>query len=373
MSKSYNVKFIKINTPNPFANIDNIYSDTILLPDLSAFRMSETQSLTDWKFSDFFDNLIVNFNNFPSMGSVCNVYYSKIEEYFLRIDLTSLELSVSNNTITQIQNCIDSGVNIIMLPIRLDLLDIEIDYSITLQNENNDSVTAAHSNLLIIDTVWKTIDFFEPHGIMFGHAYSNIIHLQETIEYFVKNVFHLQDYTFVNIANTCPIGLQTLQTSINPASGHCLVWSLYFITVRLMNANYIHLDFNKTVSQTINEILTTNFSRDADTTIRQFLSYIENSISVQTRSYTDQKYDLLHFVSNTDVIENRLRYLIRMYFFNIILFNRDFKKIFREIISYKNLPNFDKIFIEEMSHNFSTLNQTSLMEQSLTLPSTTQN
>jgi hypothetical protein len=354
--REVNAKYIKLDNSNPFVNIDKIYDDTIILPDLSEFPLSETKALDDWKFSEFFDNLIFNFNNFPSMKSVCNVYYNKIEEYFLRIDLTTLELSVSNNTISQIQNCIDSSVHIIILPIRLDLLDIQTDYNVNF-TESDTNPNSSHSNLLIIDTVWKTIDFFEPHGIVFGHTYSNIINLQETVEFFVKNIFAIQDYTFVNIANACPIGLQTLQTFINPQSGHCLVWSLYFITVRLMNTNYIHTDFNKTISQTINELLVKNFSSDADTTIRQFLTYIENTISIQTRTYTDQKYDLLTMLSSTDVIEHRLRYLIRMYFFNIILYNKDFKKIFREIVSYKNLKNFDKIFIEEMSNNFISLNQ----------------
>jgi hypothetical protein len=51
------------------------------------------------------------------------------------------------------------------------------------------------------------------------------------------------------------------------------------------------------------------------------------------------------------LLENRLRYLIRFYFFNAVFYKRYFKKIFEEIISYKNLPNFDNIFIEEIANN----------------------
>ena len=362
-----NIKYIKVDSPNPFEHIDQIYTDTILLPDLSNYQLSNTQSLSDWMFSEFFDNLIFNFMSFPSMGTVCTVYYQRVEEYFLRINLTTLELTISNNTINQIQNCINSGVQFIILPIRLDFLDIETDYNINVTDtENTDQIQSSHSNLLIIDTVWKTIDFFEPHGIVLTHAYSNIIHLQEAIENFVKKLFGIYDYTFVNIANTCPLGLQSLQSITDPTSGHCLVWSLYFITVRLMNTNYIKTDMTKTLSQNINELLVVKIP-DADTTIKQFLSYIESFIITPTRLHnTDSKYDFLYFLNDTVPIENRLRYLIRIYFFNIVFYNRDLKKIFQEIISYKNLKNFDKIFIEEMTNNLSTY-QSSYFDQYLNL------
>ena len=314
-----NIKYIKVDSPNPFEHIDQIYTDTILLPDLSNYQLSNTQSLTDWMFSEFFDNLIFNFMSFPSMGTVCTVYYQRVEEYFLRINLTTLELTISNNTINQIQNCINSGVQFIILPIRLDFLDIETDYNINLTDtENTDQIQSSHSNLLIIDTVWKTIDFFEPHGIVLTHAYSNIIHLQEAIENFVKKLFGIYDYTFVNIANTCPLGLQSIQSITDPTSGHCLVWSLYFITVRLMNANYIRTT-EKTISQTINEILISKFSRNADTIIRQFLSYVEYC-TIQSQRYNSSsgsKQDLLQYTTDTSAIQARLRHLIQIYFVKI--------------------------------------------------------
>jgi len=357
-----NLKYIQLGCLNPFSNITQIDTDTILIPDLNNYPLSNTQSLNDWMFSDFFDNLILNFYLFRSFNSICPIYYDNVEEYFLRIDLSKLELSISDNTVNQIKSCINLNKNIIILPIRLDVIDIVLDYNISEQNQqDNNSIYSAHSNLLIIDPEYETIDFFEPHGIILGHAYSNIIRLQEMIENFVKRTFDIYNYTFVNITNNCPIrrgqGLQTYQSYTNRTAGHCLVWSLYFITVRLMNVNYIRTNTEKTISQTINEILISNFSHNADIIIRQFLSYVE-SCTTQSQRYNSSsgyKQDLLQYTTDTSAIQARLRHLIQIYFVNAVFYHKDFKKIFAEIVSYQNLPNFDTIFVEEMSNAYNLL------------------
>jgi hypothetical protein len=353
-----NIQYVELDCANPFRNInkDTISSNTIIIPDLSNYAQSDTLALNDWLFSDYFDNLFLNFI-FYAQWDYCFLHYDNIEEYFLRINLSNLKFIISNNTVNQIKSCIKNK-KIIILPIRLDLLEIQLDYNISYPDHQEEkSIHNAHSNLLIIDSQNEIIEFFEPHGIILQHTYSNIINLQESIENFLKYTFDI-DYTFVNIANICPIGLQAYQSYINPNAGHCLVWSAYLITVRLMNAHYKEISYDKTTSQTLNEILINHFSNNADQIIRQFFSYIESCINITSRPYSstrDSTYNLLNYIQDTRTIEDRLRHLIRTYFVNAFFYHRDFKIIFREITSYKNLPNFDTIFVEEMSKSYDLL------------------
>ena len=354
-----NIQYVELDCANPFRNInkDTISSNTIIIPDLSNYPQSDTLALNDWLFSDYFDNLFLNFI-FYAQWDYCFLHYDNVEEYFLRINLSNLKFIISNNTVNQIKSCIKNK-KIIILPIRLDLLEIQLDYNISYPDHQEEkSIYNAHSNLLIIDSQNGIIEFFEPHGIILQHTYSNIINLQESIENFLKYTFDILDYTFINIANICPIGLQAYQSYINPNAGHCLVWSAYLITVRLMNAHYKEISYDKTTSQTLNEILITHFSNNADQIIRQFFSYIESCINITSRPYSstrDSTYNLLNYIQDTRTIEDRLRHLIRTYFVNAFFYHRDFKIIFREIISYKNLPNFDTIFVEEMSKSYDLL------------------
>ena len=354
-----NIQYVELDCANPFRNInkDTISSNTIIIPDLSNYPQSDTLALNDWLFSDYFDNLFLNFI-FYAQWDYCFLHYDNVEEYFLRINLSNLKFTISNNTVNQIKSCIKNK-KIIILPIRLDLLEIQLDYNISYPDHQEEkSIYNAHSNLLIIDSQNEIIEFFEPHGIILQHTYSNIINLQESIENFLKYTFDILDYTFINIANICPIGLQAYQSYINPNAGHCLVWSAYLITVRLMNAHYKEISYDKTTSQTLNEILINHFSNNADQIIRQFFSYIESCINVTSRPYSstrDSTYNLLNYIQDTRTIEDRLRHLIRTYFVNAFFYHRDFKIIFREIISYKNLPNFDTIFVEEMSKSYDLL------------------
>ena len=354
-----NIQYVELDCANPFRNInkDTISSNTIIIPDLSNYAQSDTLALNDWLFSDYFDNLFLNFI-FYAQWDYCFLHYDNVEEYFLRINLSNLKFTISNNTVNQIKSCIKNK-KIIILPIRLDLLEIQLDYNISYPDHQEEkSIYNAHSNLLIIDSQNGIIEFFEPHGIILQHTYSNIINLQESIENFLKYTFDILDYTFINIANICPIGLQAYQSYINPNAGHCLVWSAYLITVRLMNAHYKEISYDKTTSQTLNEILINHFSNNADQIIRQFFSYIESCINVTSRPYSstrDSTYNLLNYIQDTRTIEDRLRHLIRTYFVNAFFYHRDFKIIFREIISYKNLPNFDTIFVEEMSKSYDLL------------------
>lgn len=343
-----NVKYV--DPYNPYTDISPLDTNTIILPNLESMPLSELYNIDDNIYSESLDRLLFNFNFFQN-DYLCHLYFDKIEEYFLNVDLTKFEITMSVNSILQIQECINNGKRLVILPIRLDFLNIQNEYTPFL--ENDVETYAAHANLVIIDTKWQVIEFFEPHGIKLEHAYSNYIQLPKLVEKFVKNTFNLQHYNFVNIANLCPIGVQQKQSIVNPISGHCAVWTLYFIMLRLLNIHFIPKQ-GLTISETINQIVLKNDPYILDTTIRQFLTYIESLGIIPVRFLkTNNNYNMIDYLDANEIIllENRLRYLIRFYFFNAVFYKRYFKKIFEEIISYKNLPNFDNIFIEEIANN----------------------
>jgi hypothetical protein len=355
---SPNIKIQYVNPYLPFTDMSNRDMDTLFFPDIFTFSLSNTYSLDDSSFSTILDSFLIGLS-FQNLGHrVCHIYSDKIEDYFMQIDLNTFRINMSIDSINKIQNCISSNEKkIILIPIRLDFLNITKEYDPDSNIQNIDSLYGAHSNLLIIDTNWKTIEFFEPHGDKLGHTYSEIVSLEKIIENFIKLNFNLQSYAFINVSNTCPIGVQSRQNTINPESGHCLVWSLYFIMIRLMNINFVPKNY-KTVSEIINETIhkmNINEPIFMDMVIREFLSYIETLTIYKNPRYSTHinVYDATQYIDNKTILEleTRLRHLIRTYFLKANQYKINFKKVFREIISYKNLPNFENIFIEELSNN----------------------
>jgi hypothetical protein len=348
-----------VNPYNPYSEITDKDFDTIILPKLDNLKLSNINSLDDTTFSECLDLLLFNFNILSqSGGKVCTMFFNKIEEFFIHLNLITFQIDISNDIMIQIENCLHKNPNgIIILPVRLDFLNIKKDYDIDLSNDNiNQDVNAAHSNLIIIDNNWKTIEFYEPHGITLGHAYSEFIQIPSILEKFIKTSFpNINNYSFINVSSSCPIGAQTIQGIYNASAGHCLAWSLYFIMVRILNVNFIPIQ--KTISQTINEFITKETPQEIDSTIRRFLTYIETLGILPLRVMKHiNKYNLQNFIENKTKIETRLRNLIRLYFMNSMFYKRDFKLIFEEIISYKELPNYHEIFIDELNKAHNNVN-----------------
>lgn len=361
INRHIDIKYV--NPYDPYSSISPNDIDTIILPDLSNFQLSDRFFLDDTTFSECLDNILFNFNIFSkSSDRVCHTFFNKIEEYFLRINLTTFQISISVDTVSQINTCLNSSkLPIVILPVRLDFLNIQSEYDMSLQMDDSKNLYTAHSNLIIIDKLHKTIEFFEPHGIILGHAYSNILNIESIIQKFVKNTFRLTNYTFINISSRCPIGAQSIQSLINPESGHCLAWSLYFIMVRLLNIYFAY--GQESIFETINKIITSQDPTTIDKTIRQFLSYIDSIVVLPIKFLNaNNTYDISAYIENEVYIETRLRYLIKVYFKNAIFYQNDFRKVFEEIISYKNIPNFDKIFIEEMNTSYDDLNRTGISQ-----------
>jgi len=352
-----NVKYV--DPYNPYSEITDKDSNTIVLPKLDNLKLSNINVLDDTTFSECLDLLLFNFNILSqSGGKVCTMFFNKIEEFFIHLNLITFQIDISHDIMIQIQNCINNNPSgIIILPVRLDFLNIQQEYNLDLSKEDvNQNVHTAHSNLIIIDNTWKTIEFYEPHGITLGHAYSDFIQIPQILENFLKTSFSsIDNYSFVNVSNSCPIGAQTIQGIYNASAGHCLAWSLYFIMVRILNFNFVPI--GKNISQTINEIITKETPQQIDSTIKRFLTYIQTLGVLPSRVMMHiNKYNLQYFIENKSQIETRLRNLIRLYFMNAIFYKRDFKLIFEEIISYKALPNYYEIFIDELNKTHDNVN-----------------
>lgn len=348
-----NVKHVNIDNPYKYISSQDIY--TIILPDFNNIPLSNKISLSDDEFSQGLDNLLFDFNYATKLiNHICQTDSNTIEDYFLRINLTTFKITISKNLITKIYNCINN-TRLIIIPIRLDFLNISSYYQTDDQNgiDNNidNNINSAHSNLLIIDNFLKTIEFFEPHGERLGHEYSNIISIENIIHNFIKNEFPtFQDYNFINVSQTCIYGPQAKQGFVNTTAGHCLAWSLYFIMLRLLNINLIS-DSSTGVTEKIYKFITSYESTYLDTTIKQFLSYIKHIELFDNKSpFHIIPVNLTHYMENIENVDARLRKLIRDYFLNFRMYRKNFKKIFKEIMSYEETPNFYTILIQELSH-----------------------
>jgi len=354
------IKYINPYDPFFFSDISNKDTDTIILPDFRNNPLSNIISLDDTTFSKYLEILLFLFYNLNNTSKnvnkhkilpICNYNFTNQTNYFIQIDLTTFEIKIPIDFLQEIINCFNNNTRILILPIRLDFLNIKEDYN-NYNNYNNHNnfdqkMFSAHSNLIIIDNLWKTIEFFEPHGISLSHYTAEIIDIPKILENFIKSIFLLPNYTFINVSQNCPIGVQSKQGEFNPSAGHCLVWSLYFIMLRILNINYIPKN-NKSISQRINEHISSYEPQEADKIIRQFLYYIE---SLQFQNIPSEppyitSYNLMDYVENLAPIVNRLKYLIP----NSLTFNPNFELIKAEIISYAKLPNFAEIIVTEYSN-----------------------
>lgn len=105
-----------------------------------------------------------------------------------------------------------------------------------------------HANMLIINKVQKTLEHFEPHGVEASHAspaentkFKTMIH-----DTFLCDDCVFSDYTYVPPEASCPIvaigtgrmkigmqGVFNTAKATSRAAGTCVMWSLWYLHVRL--------------------------------------------------------------------------------------------------------------------------------------------
>lgn len=347
-----------VDTSNPFENATMFDERTIVLPKLQNYPLSNRMFLDESRFSDYLDTLLFNINvTSGDSRRVCHIIVSNIQEYFLQLNLLDNTIKISSSLMLQIMDCLNpvhtNYTRLIVIPIKLIFSNSKFIYPTDLETQELDtsSLYTAHSNVIIIDNISRTIEFYEPHGIALQHPYGTFNNISDILQNYIQHTFNLYTYTFVNAASICPLGAQNLQSIVNNGSGHCLAWSLYFIFLRILNVNYKPVTF-KTTLQTLHEYVTTHYTPiQLDIIIRQFMAFIDSLDLTQTKLLDNYMIERAsNYILDTSTVERRLRELLRIYLQNAYLYQLEFPRIFEEIVSYKYLPNFSEIFITEMNN-----------------------
>jgi hypothetical protein len=96
--------------------------------------------------------------------------------------------------------------------------------------------SGGHANVLIFDTISKTVDRYDPHGTQCD-GYACPAYDQDGIDAILKKEFKkiLPDYKFIDLSVACPnVGPQT-KAEIFDRTGYCVTWSLMFTVLRILN------------------------------------------------------------------------------------------------------------------------------------------
>lgn len=304
--------------------------ENILLPNLHQVLPSPSIILEENIFSNYLDKII--FESFQYYGNkVCMINSIFYTDYFITIDFIDLLYKIPNIFSNTINNCkLDTNIRYYIIPLRL-----------------NFTYKSAHSNIIIIDEYYKTIEFFEPHGSSF------LGELPYDIEYHIKNLLvqlfpmRIQLYRYINVQSNCPIGLQSQQNIINPKSGHCLAWSLLFIHIRLENIllhpQHIIRYFNKHFTPI-----------DLDLYMRRYISLLESSqYLIPAKTIPNFNYNLILSDVEKINITNKIESLSKKYLLELNN-NKDknfLNNLFEELISYHKFPQFSEIFFNVINSN----------------------
>jgi len=306
-------------------------NDNMILPNLKLVNPSDSIYLREDIFSKYLDKIIVD--SFQHYGNqICllqSVFYT---DYFITIDFIDFLYKIPNILLSSINKCKNNpSIRFYVIPIRLNL-----------------TYTAAHSNVVIVDNLYKTIEFFEPHGSVFrGFHVPKPYKIENHIKILLSRLFpiHSQSYTYKNVQNSCPLGLQGQQSLINPGSGHCLAWSLLFVHIRINNLflspEYIINYFNH------------NFSpMDLDMYMKRYISLLEQTTyNIHTKTRPNFKYQLNLSSDEKIHISNRIKSLTEQYLLELTSEKNKnlINQIFEELISYHKFPYFNDIFFKTVN------------------------
>lgn len=338
----------KLETIYPDIDLIIDQEDNIILPNMKGLLPSTSIFLREDIFSKYLDTII--FNAFQQYGNqIClfkSVFYT---DYFITIDFIDFLYKIPNILLNTINNCtMVQDIRFYVIPLRLNL-----------------TYKDAHSNVIIVDNYYKTIEFFEPHGTTFMGSYiPKPYNIENHIKILLSRLFPIysQYYTYINVQNNCPIGLQTQQNIINPQSGHCLAWSLLFIHIRINNL-YLSTDY---IIKYFNRHFT---PKDLDIYIKRYIGLLETStFYINTKTLPNFKYNLnLSRQEKTNIFE-RIVTLTQQYLIELNSTNDKtiLNTIFEELISYHKFPNFNEIFFNTVNTFINnTYNQSNTVSQQI--------
>lgn len=136
-----------------------------------------------------------------------------------------IRLCIDEETLSNVGIC--SGYNEVSLSCQNKQYRFYI-YSIDLVFLKNGSVKGRHSEALIVDSLFQTIEFFEPNG--------PVVSWYTIVSSFLENEFSalLPNYKYLSTIEFCPmIGPQAISEE-----GICGAFSLLFILLRVFNIQH---------------------------------------------------------------------------------------------------------------------------------------
>ena len=111
-----------------------------------------------------------------------------------------------------------------------------------------------HANIILMDSMKKTIELFEPHGNRSVSSHLESIsqgyyRASKAVRKFFKQ--HFPSYKFIPPSKYEPS--EGLQDKIDAFSGMCVTWSILYIHYRLLNPDVSQKDLVKYLNKTINK------------------------------------------------------------------------------------------------------------------------
>ena len=323
---------------------------SIILPNLENVQETSSIVLDSVFYTTYMDKIIIDvsqnnilksINHFNLSQSVCFFTSDQYSDYFIKIDFNQHIYSIPLKFRSMLEYC--KGIQERQEGfIRFYIIPITLIFK-----------GGSHANVIIIDNLSMTIEFFEPHGVKYRGQYHDIYDMEHHIKNVLKDIFpkHYQTYKYVN-TQTCVKGLQIIQeTGKNGQGGFCAAWSLLIIHMRLLNIYLETTDVIKFFMENFN-------STELDRYIKRYASYIEKHTAMINAKFNRNLLYPMEFDEKDVITPDRNEYnrigdridILTQEFIDNIDGNKDERnKILNELFSYVKFTQFNDIFTEVIS------------------------
>lgn len=318
-------------------------------PNVSNYPSSDKIFLDNISYVNYIDTIFRKQN-------ICTIKLNDIDEYFVNINISDLTFNVSKKLENYLHKCKENK------KIQFYIIPISLIFPNTFESNDLYNKTSGHANVVIIDTKYGVIEFFEPHGMYYkgNKVKYNTEFIIQTVISQILPTFSPKlntNYIFENVYSSCPnFGIQTTDS-------YCLAWSLFYTELRILNPEY--------TSQDIIDILSKWDQPFRLDYIKKYISYIQDKNvyrkeivynSVQQNKIAKLVYDNLSSPFNpsfllkplkldNDVVEpnsliNRVNVLLQEYIeltrpLNFDMYSKEkLKLIFNELMSYQDFTGF---------------------------------
>jgi hypothetical protein len=282
--------------------------------------VSDTLYLDEETFTKYLDVLL-----YQKDYNICTLTSPIVLDYFIILDLFRLTYKIPETIYGFINLCMmrPTVPNFYVIPLK-----IQYDLNI------------AHSNVIIVNMEKHEIEYFEPHGLTFNLDDAGY-NIQNIVLQIVTNMFPLLQFTVKNVSSQCPIGPQTVQSVVNPNSGHCLAWSLLYIHLRIINMNL--------KSDVVINYLSKFNGYELDLMIRRYISKLQRELLFfPSKQYDQTRTFNIQFSQEEQIhVRNKIASLVQSLYGND---NSNNKDTLKQLLLYNNFPDFYEIFFDEVNN-----------------------